>query len=41
LGPRNPKNCPAATWRSTLSTAVSAPKHRVSFSVLMANSVTS
>src|SRR5258706_1704599 len=39
LGPRKPKNCPAVTRRSTLSTAVSAPKRRVSFSVTMARSV--
>src|SRR6266478_638186 len=39
LGPRKPKNCPAVTRRSTLSTAVSAPKRRVSFSVTMATSV--
>src|SRR6266481_7435703 len=39
LGPRNPKNCPAVTHRSILSTAVSAPKRRVSFSVAMAKSV--
>src|SRR5229473_2110856 len=39
LGPRKPKNCPAVTRRSTLSTAMSAPKRRVSFSVTMAKSV--
>ena len=36
LGPRKPKNCPAATVRSMASTAVRPPKRRVSFSVTMA-----
>src|SRR6476661_9888621 len=30
LGPRNPKNCPGATRRSTPSTAASSPNRRVS-----------
>jgi hypothetical protein len=36
FGPRNPKNCPAFTRRSTESTAVNAPNRRVSCSVRMA-----
>ena len=39
FGPRNPKNCPAVTCRSTLSTAVSPPNCRVSFSVTIAISL--
>jgi len=31
FGPRKPKNCPVATWRSMASTAVRFPKVRVSF----------
>ena len=30
FGPRKPKNCPGATLNVTFSTAVSAPKRRVS-----------
>src|SRR6266567_3073654 len=29
LGPRKPKNCPGATRKSTLSTAISSPNRRV------------
>src|ERR1700676_158589 len=36
LGPRKPKNWPAATCKSTPSTAVKLPKRRVSFSVRIA-----
>src|SRR5256714_1770165 len=39
LGPKKPKNCPAPTVRSTDSTAVSAPKRRVNFSVTIAASL--
>src|SRR5581483_10486766 len=35
LGPRNPKNCPGATRKSTPSTAMSSPKRRVSACVQM------
>src|SRR5271165_925466 len=36
FGPRNPKNCPAFTRRSTESTAVNGPNRRVNCSVRMA-----
>src|SRR6266446_2565146 len=36
FGPRNPKNCPAVTWRSMPSTAVRFPNLLVNFCVWMA-----